>query len=61
MELEKLAEDVHIYREFLTKEESEKTLAMILAYSERIPDFWKPISFYESYSAGYPEDNDPVP
>lgn len=60
MNLEKLTEDVHIYREFLTKEESEKTLAMILAYSERVPDFWKPISFYESYSAGYPEDNDPI-
>ena len=60
MELTKIAEDIHIYRNFLTKEESEKTLNMLLAYAEQDPDFWKPISFYESYSAGYPEDNDPV-
>lgn len=60
MELTKPEEDIHIYREFLTKEECEKTLAALLEYAERDPDFWKPISFYESYSAGYPEDNDPV-
>lgn len=60
MELIKFAPDIHVYKEFLTKEESEKTLAAILEYAERDPDFWKPISFYESYSAGYPEGNDPA-
>lgn len=60
MELTKISEDIHVYREFLTKEESEKTLKLILAYADRDPDFWKGISFYESYSAGYPEDNDPL-
>lgn len=60
MELDKVTEDIHIYRGFLTPEESKKTLDMIIAYSERDKDFWKPISFYESYSAGYPEDNDPI-
>jgi hypothetical protein len=60
MKLNKISEDIHIYDDFLTPEESEKTLNMILAYAERDPDYWKPISFYESYSAGYPEDNDPI-
>jgi hypothetical protein len=53
-------DDIHIYEEFLTKEESEKTLNCLLEYAETIPDFWKAISFYESYSSGYPEDNHPL-
>ena len=60
MELIKPEEDIHIYKEFLTKDESERTLAAILEYADRNPNFWMPISFYESYSAGYPEDNDPA-
>lgn len=58
--LEKISEDVHIYKNFLTKEECEKTLNLLLEYSERFPDYWKGISFYESYSAGYPGDGDPI-
>mgnify|MGYP003333418909 CR=1 FL=1 len=60
MELNKISNDIHIYKNFLTKEESKKTLDMLLGYAEKDPDFWKAISFYESYSAGYPEDNDPI-
>ena len=58
--LEKISEDIHLYKEFLTKEECQKTLNLLLDYSERFPDYWKGISFYESYSAGYPADGDPL-
>ena len=60
MELIKISDDIHLYKNFLTDEEAEKTLNVIMKYSERDKDFWKAISFYESYSAGYPEDNDPI-
>lgn len=60
MKLNKIQKDLHVYNNFLTKEECEKTLRLLLAYGERIPDFWKAISFYESYSSGYPEDKDPI-
>lgn len=53
-------EDIHVYEGFLTEEESKKTLDCLLEYADMIPDFWKAISFYESYSSGYPQDNDPI-
>lgn len=58
--MEKIAEDIHLYKNFLTKEECQKTLDVLFEYSERFPDYWKGISFYESYSAGYPGDGDPI-
>ena len=60
MKYNEIAEEIHIYNNFLTKEECEKTLSVILEYSERFSDYWKGISFYESYSAGYPEVGDAI-
>lgn len=59
-QLDKIAEDIHLYKNFLTKEDCKKTLDVILEYAERFDDYWKGISFYESYSAGYPADGDPI-
>jgi hypothetical protein len=56
----KKQDDIDIYEEFITEEESKKTIACLLEYADTIPDFWKGISFYESYSSGYPEDNHPL-
>ena len=53
-------EDFILIEDFITKEESEKTINLLNKLKEVRPDFWKPISFYESYSSGYPEDNDPI-
>jgi hypothetical protein len=58
--MEKISEDIHLYKEFLTKNECKKTLDVLFEYSERFPDYWKGISFYESYSAGYPPVGDPL-
>lgn len=60
MNFEKITDDIHLYKNFLTDEECEKTLNLILAYADRDSEFWKGISFYESYSAGYPENNNPI-
>jgi len=60
MKYDAVSEDIHIYKNFLTEDESKKTLDVILEYAERFPDYWKGISFYESYSAGYPEVGDPI-
>lgn len=53
-------EDFILIEDFITKEEASKTIALLNKLNEIRPDFWKPISFYESYSSGYPEDNDPI-
>jgi len=53
-------EDFILIENFITKEEASKTIALLNKLNEVRPDFWKPISFYESYSSGYPEDNDPI-
>lgn len=55
-----LKDDVIVFENFITEEESKKTIAVLDAMVDRDPDFWKPISFYESYSSGYPQDNDPI-
>lgn len=60
MKLTKLAEDIFLYEDFITKEECTKAIEIFeknLAIDE---NYWKPISFYESYSASYPQDNDPI-
>ena len=49
-----------IIEDFITKQEAEKTINLLNKLKEVREDFWKPISFYESYSSGYPEDNDPI-
>ena len=53
-------EDLVIVENFITAEEAAKTIKLLNKLNEVRPDFWKPISFYESYSSGYPEDNDPI-
>ena len=53
-------EDLILVEDFITKEEASKTIALLNKLEEVREDFWKPISFYESYSSGYPEDNDPI-
>jgi hypothetical protein len=53
-----LRDDVVLYEGFLTPEECRKTLEVLHKEDKRQTDFWKAISFYESYSSGYPEDGD---
>lgn len=55
-----IAEDIFLYEDFITKEEASVTLSLLKAYAEKNPLFWNPISFYESFSAGYPEKGDPL-
>ena len=56
----RIADDIIIYEDFITKQESESTVNLLNKFSEKYPEFWNPISFYESYSAGYPNENDPI-
>ena len=49
-----------LIEDFITKEEAEKTIKLLNKLNEVQENFWKPISFYESYSSGYPEDGDPL-
>lgn len=60
MNSNKLLEDLSVYKNFITKDESKKTIKLLNKLAETRKDYWKPISFYESYSSGYPEDNDPI-
>jgi hypothetical protein len=60
MKKNKALEDLLLVENFITEDEAKKTIALLNKLNEIRPDFWKPISFYESYSSGYPEDNDPI-
>jgi Rps23 Pro-64 3,4-dihydroxylase Tpa1-like proline 4-hydroxylase len=60
MEKKQLLKDLALYEDFITKEECQNTINLLKKLEEIREDFWKPISFYESSSAGYPEDNDPI-
>jgi len=60
MDNKKEVEQLVFVENFITEEEAEKTIKLLNKLNEIRPDFWKPISFYESYSSGYPEDNDPI-
>jgi hypothetical protein len=55
----RINEDLVIYENFLTAEESAKVIEALekQASSEKLS--WTPISFYESYSSVLPQDNDP--
>jgi hypothetical protein len=55
-----ISDDIHIYKNFISKEESKKTLNALLDYAESDSEFWKAISFYESYSSGYPNDGSEI-
>jgi Rps23 Pro-64 3,4-dihydroxylase Tpa1-like proline 4-hydroxylase len=60
MKTNKYLDQLILVEDFITKEEAEKTINLLNKLKEVRIDFWKPISFYESYSSGYPEDNDPI-
>lgn len=55
----RINEDLVVYEDFLTPEQSQKVIEAIekQAASEKL--LWNPISFYESYSSVLPQDNDP--
>lgn len=52
--------DIVVYKNFLTKEESEKVIKVLDKSAEVGTLSWTPISFYESYSSVLPQDNDPI-
>jgi Rps23 Pro-64 3,4-dihydroxylase Tpa1-like proline 4-hydroxylase len=60
MKKNKYLDQLILVEDFITKDEAKKTIDLLNKLNEIRPDFWKPISFYESYSSGYPEDNDPI-
>jgi hypothetical protein len=60
MKKSKPLKNLLVIEDFITKEEASKTIALLDELNKIRPEFWKPISFYESYSSGYPEDNDPI-
>ncbi|MEI6586655.1 MAG: 2OG-Fe(II) oxygenase [Sediminibacterium sp.] len=52
-------EDIVIYENFLTLEDSTKVIQVLNKQFESKKLSWTPISFYESYSSVLPQDNDP--
>ena len=60
MNLIKVTEDIFHYENLLTAEECEKVINLFHKLEEKDPDYWKSISFYESYSGSYPEDGNPL-
>lgn len=60
MKKTKYLDQLVLIENFITEEEAKKTINLLNKLNEVRTDFWKPISFYESYSSGYPEDGDPI-
>lgn len=54
-----LTEDIIVYENFLSKEESEGLIKALDKQVENSTIQWMPISFYESYSSVLPKDGDP--
>jgi len=54
-----LTEDIVIYENFLTPEESASLIKVLDKQAENGGIQWTPISFYESYSSILPKDGDP--
>ena len=52
-------EDIVVYENFLTEEESLKVIQVLEKQAENGKLSWTPISFYESYSSVLPQDEDP--
>jgi hypothetical protein len=52
-------EDIVVYENFLTPEECASVIKVLDIKMEKGELAWMPISFYESYSSGMPEENDP--
>lgn len=55
----RINEDLVIYENFLTAEESAKVIEVLEKQMSGDKLSWTPISFYESYSSVLPQDNDP--
>jgi hypothetical protein len=51
--------DIVTYENFLTPEECQSVIKVLGIKMEKGELSWMPISFYESYSSGMPETNDP--
>lgn len=60
MKLTKITEDIFHYENLLTADECSSVVNLFHKLEEQDPDYWKSISFYESYSGSYPQDNDPL-
>jgi hypothetical protein len=54
----RLTEDIVIYENFLTEEESSKLIEVLDNVAKNGTLTWMPISFYESYSSTLPDDGD---
>jgi hypothetical protein len=54
----RLTEDIVLYENFLTYEESAKIIKVLDKQAESEKILWTPISFYESYSSILPKDGD---
>ena len=59
MELIELSDDIFLYKDFISKEESAAALKAINMKMEKDQQRWHAISFYESYSSGFPVEGDP--
>jgi hypothetical protein len=55
----RINEDLVVYENFLTAEESAKIILALEKQASNEKISWTPISFYESYSSVLPQDNDP--
>jgi hypothetical protein len=54
----RLTEDIVVYENFITPEESAKIIKVLDTVAENGTITWMPISFYESYSSILPQDGD---
>lgn len=55
---ERLTQDILVFKDFLTKEESQKVIDVLEAQVANEKLSWTPITFYESYSSVLPQDGD---
>lgn len=55
---ERLTQDILVFKDFLTKEESQKIIDVLEAQVANEKLSWTPITFYESYSSVLPQDGD---
>jgi hypothetical protein len=60
MKLTKLTEDIYLYEDYITKEECSSVVALLNSLEKNEEGYWKGISFYESSSARYPYDGEPI-
>lgn len=58
-EYNRLTNDILVYENFLTQEESKAIINVLEAQVSNGKLSWTPITFYESYSSILPQDNDP--